>query len=76
MSDEEAQVVRPVQGLKPPNPLVIGSNPTENWKLFKTEIQDLLIACTARETVRRISNSNIHALPVRRSAENIQWLSL
>ena len=35
MSDEEAQAARPVQSLKPPNPLVIGSNPTENWKLFK-----------------------------------------
>ena len=27
--------VGPVQGIKPPNPFVIGSNPTENWKLFK-----------------------------------------
>ena len=35
MSDEEDQAARPVQGLKPPNPLVIGLNPTENWKLFK-----------------------------------------
>ena len=43
MSEEEAQAARPVQGLKPPNPLVIGSNPIENWKLFKQRYKTYLL---------------------------------
>ena len=31
--------VNPVQGLKPPQPLTLGNNPMENWKLFKQRWQ-------------------------------------
>lgn len=34
-SGQEAAATGPAPGIKPPNPLTLGSNPTENWKLFK-----------------------------------------